>query len=72
MSKLVIGLIISPCISDLYTDVAQHTTNASVCPNTVQVVTQTLIDPIDYAKYRHEFSKLKNVGTGDEVLLKRQ
>lgn len=72
MSKIIIGLIISPCISDLYTDVAQHTTNATVCLNTVQVISQPLIDPVDYAKHRHEFSKLKNVSKDGKVLLKNQ
>lgn len=60
MSRIIVEVIIFPCLSILTTDMANKSTEAYVCPDTAKIITQTLVDPVDYAKWRHNFFKYQD------------
>lgn len=60
MSKIIVAILISPCISAADVDVANRSTDIKMCPNTVEVIKRE-ITGINYGYYRQNFFRLRKV-----------
>lgn len=61
MSSILVTMLVYPCISLADVNRERRHTEIFMCPDTVKVTTKTLVTAQDYAKYRHNFFRLRNV-----------
>jgi hypothetical protein len=55
MSKLIVGILIYPCISVATIDPVGRLTDLEMCANTVKIEERSMPAEFDYAKYQHNF-----------------
>lgn len=53
MSKLVVAILISQCVSMADVNSAANTTEVMACPNTVKIETVVVPKQLLYARYQH-------------------
>ena len=59
MSKVIVGLLIYPCISGLTDDPVRRVTDVRMCANTVFVHEQVVIPQLVYAQNQHNYFRLR-------------
>ena len=52
MSKIIVAILIAPCISIADVDTASNTTDIMACPNTVKFETIVAPEQLRYARYQ--------------------
>ena len=61
MSKIIIGILIYPCISGMAADPANRMTDVQMCANTVFVHERVVITQIAYAQSQHNYFRLRKM-----------
>ena len=52
MSKIIVAILIAPCISIANVNTASNTTEIMACPNTVKIETIVAPERLRYARYQ--------------------
>lgn len=61
MSKLVVAILIAPCISTADVSTASNTTEVRACPDTVKIQTVVVPKQLRYARYQGNAFKFMKV-----------